>query len=481
MLDTPRDTVFDNERRLEMKGMRAALRPAAVLSAAALTAGLAACSDEDADGAQDLTFWTPHTTPERVAVQERIAADFEEETGVSVNIVGMEAGDMNQAVVAGAASGELPDIALIGPDQVASWSSQGLLDPEPAQTVLETLDPSTVSERALDLVTVDGAAEAVPSDAWGELVYYRTDVFDELGLDAPESVQDVVEAASTIDDSDVGMAGIVLGTQPADPMARENLEHFGLANGCQMFEGDEVALESDACVQTLEDMQTMAEASVSGDQDVESTRAAYLAGGAAMVVWSPHMLNSIAGLDANFPVSAEGVEDNPLFLAENTGVVGGLTGAANDEPTGYGLTMNYGVLQGADTEAARQYIEYVMTDGYIDTLASAPDGRAPVRSGTAENPQEYADAWAELEIGPDGGDRLPFTEAYSDDELEEIIAAANDFSLWGFGTDNWATAGAAMTQNTLVTDYNALLNDGDPQGYAEDIADSVRTLQLENE
>lgn len=460
---------------------RAALRPAAVLGTVALTAALASCSDDGGEEEHDLTFWTPHTTPERVAVQERIAADFEEETGFSVNIVGMEALDMNQAVVAGAASGDLPDIALVGPDQVASWSYQGLLDPEPAQTVLETLDPDTVSERALDLVTVDGAAEAVPSDAWGELVYYRTDVFDELGLDAPESVQDVAEAAQTIDDSDADMAGMVLGTQPADPMARENLEHFGAANGCQMFEGDEVALESEACVQTLEDVQAMADASVSGDQDVESTRAAYLAGDAAMAVWSPHMLNAIAGLDENFPVSADGVQDDPLFLAENTGVVGGLTGVANDEPTGYGLTMNYGVLQGADTEAARQYIEYVMTDAYIDTLASAPDGRAPLRSGTAENPQEYADAWAELEIGPDGGDRLPFTEAYSDDELDEVVDAANDFTLWGFGTGNWATAGAAMTQNTLVTEYNTLLNDGDPEAYAADIADSVRTLQLENE
>lgn len=434
------------------------------------------------DGAQQLTVWTPHNTPARMAVQEDVAAAFTEETGIEVNVVGLGAADMNQSIVAGAAAGDMPDVAVVGPDQVASWSAQGLIDTAAAQAAVDSLDQSTFSEQALDLVTIDDELAAVPSDGWGELLYYRTDVFAELGLDAPESVQDVVEAAQAISDSDVGMAGIVLGTQPANAMAHENLEHFSLANGCQMFdESGEVALESDACVQTLTDFQDMVEASVPGDQDVESTRAAYLAGDAAMVMWSPHLLDEIAGLEPNFPVSADGVADDPQFLSKNTGIVGGLTGVANDDPTGFGLTMNLAVLQGADADAAQQYIEYVLSEGYIETLAMTPEGRAPVRTGTPENPTEYVDAWSELEIGVDEDNKLPFAEAYSAEAVEAVVAAANTFTRWGFGTENWATAGAAVTQTTLVNEFNQLTGGGDPAEYAAHIAEAVRTLQQENQ
>lgn len=472
-----------------MKQTTTKRRMAVTAGVAAASLVLAACGNGDggetngeADGeAQELTFWTPHNTPERMSVQQEVADGFEEETGIEVNVVGMDATDMNQSIVAGAAAGDMPDVALVGPDQVASWTSQGLLDEAVAQAAMDNLDPTTFSDQAMNLVSIDGELAAVPSDGWGELLFYRTDVFEDLGLDAPESVQDVVAAAQTIAESDVGMTGIVLGTQPADPMAHENLEHFGLANGCQMFEGTEVALESAACVQTLTDIQDMADASVAGDQDVESTRAAYLAGDAAMVVWSPHLLDEIAGLEPNFPVSAEGVSDDPQFLSQNTGIVGGLTGVANDDPTGFGLTMNLAIMQGANGEAAQQYVEYLLSQGYIDTLAMTPEGRAPVRTGTPENPQEYVDAWADLEIGVDDDNMLPFGEAYSDEAVEQVVAAANTFTRWGFGTENWATAGDAVTQTTLVNDYGTLIGGGDPEDYAAHIADQVRTLQAENE
>src|SRR5699024_2614120 len=425
--------------------------------------------------------WTVHNTPQRLAVQKRVAADFEEETGISVDIVGMSAEDMGTSIVAGAAAGDVPDVALVDPGAVAAWSSQGLVDTETVQNVVDSLDPSTFSQQALDLVTVDDALGAVPSDGWGELLYYRTDVFDQLGLDAPQSVQDVTEAAQAISESDADITPIVLGTTPGDSMARENLEHLSLANGCQMFDDGQVAFESDACVQTLSNYQTLVDLSVSGDQDVESTRAAYLAGDTAMAMWSPHLLDEIAGLDSNFPVSAEGSQENPDFLAQNTSVVGALTGVANNEATGYGLTLNYAVLKGANTEAAEQYIEYVMSDGYIDTLAMTPEGRAPVRTGTPNNSQQYIEEWKQLPLGADPDNQRPFDDAYNDQVIQAVVTAANSFTRWGFSTEHWATAGAATTENSLVIDFNQLLNGGDPQDYADHMAEITQKLEQENQ
>lgn len=476
-----------------MRTTRPSQRRAGIaFTAVVAAAGLAACSGGGGSGAADggtaggdsetLTVWTPHNTPQRLAVQQQVAADFEAETGIAVEIVGMAAADMNTSIVAGAASGDVPDVAVVGPDQVASWASQGLVDHEAAESVIENLDESTFSERALELVTFPDGRGAVPSDGWGELLYYRTDIFEQLDLEAPETVQDVAAAAKAVSESDLGLAGIVLGTKPADAMARENIEHLGLANGCQMFEGGDVALDSEACVDTFSQYQTLAGASVQGDQDVESTRAAYLSGQTAMAMWSPHLLDEIANLDANFPVTAPENGENPDFLAQNTGVVGALSGEFNDgEPTGFGLTMNYTILNGAATDAAQQYVEYVLSDGYIATLAMTPEGRTPVRTGTAEEPTRYADEWATLPLGADPANQRPMDEVYAPEVVEQIVVAANSFSRWGFGTEHWATAGAAVTQNSLVTDLGQLLPDGDPQAYAEHVDEVVTSLQAENQ
>ena len=453
-------------------------RVGAFLTATIATLGLAACGGgggNDAD-ATTITVWTPYNTPQRLAVQEKVAEAFKEKTGITVKLVGMSASDMNTSIVSGAASGKVPDVAIVSPDQVAAWGSQKLLDYEAVADVMESLGEDTFSDKALQLVKLPDGLGAVPSDGWGELLYYRKDVFAQLGLDAPKTVQDVVEAATKISESDLGITPIVLGTKPSDPMARENIEHFGLANGCQMFEGDEVTLDSEACVETFAAYQKLAAVSDKGDQDVESTRAAYLAGKAAMVVWSPHLLDEIANLDANFPVTA----DNPADLAKNTGVVGGLTGTFNDDPTGFGLTINYAILRGAATESAKKYVEYVMSDGYIDTLAMTPEGRAPVRTGTKDDSEAYTTAWAALPLGTDPKNQKPFDEVYGTDVIEEVVNAANSFTRWGFGTDQWATAGDAVTRNTLVTELKRLLPDGDPAAYAKYVDEQVTALQAEH-
>ncbi|WP_049575867.1 ABC transporter substrate-binding protein [Streptomyces sp. SBT349] len=471
-------------RRATSKARTARRRTAALLTAALCAGALGGCSlfSPSGDGRDgEVTVWTPHSTPPRIAAQEAIAADFEEETGIHVNVVGMAAADMNQAIVAGAASGDLPDVALVGPDQVARWTAQGLVDTGAAREALNALGEDTLSERALDLVSIDGEPAAVPSDGWGEMLFYRTDVFDALGLSPPTSVRDMVEAAETIDGSDLGMAGIVLGTQPANASAGENLEHLALADGCAMFEGEEVALDSAACEHTFGEYQALTGASVAGDQNIESTRASYLAGDAAMVLWSPHLLDEIANLDPAFPVSCDQCAEDPGFLAANTGVVGAMTGENNDTPTGFGLTMNHAVLQGADREAALRYVDYVMNEGYADTLAMTPEGRVPVRSGPPGEPGRFIEEWRSLPLGADPENRRPFDEAFAPEVIEEVYEAANAFSRWGFGTENWATAGAAYTQNTLVTDVNRLVGGGDPGDYADRVAAELRTIQRENQ
>src|SRR5699024_12288385 len=55
-----------------------------------------------------------------------------------------------------------------------------------------------------------------------------------------------------------------------------------ISNDCQLFTGADVTLDSPECVNALGEYQAIVAESVGGEQDVESTRAAYLSGDAAM-------------------------------------------------------------------------------------------------------------------------------------------------------------------------------------------------------
>src|SRR5690606_24561006 len=197
---------------------------AAVALGVTVAAALAACgapaSDDTADG---ITFWTPQTTPERVAAQEAVAEQFTQETGIDVEVVPLAAADQDQALVTGAASGEAPDVVLAGASQVTSWQAQGLLDTDAAQATVDALDPATFSENALGAVTVDDTVAAVPSDGWVHLVAYRTDLLEQAGVEVPTTVAELAEAATTVKD-ELGVTGIALGTQAGTASATEGIE-----------------------------------------------------------------------------------------------------------------------------------------------------------------------------------------------------------------------------------------------------------------
>src|SRR5690606_32381143 len=68
------------------------------------------------------------------------------------------------------------------------------LDEAPESYMVDDFSPSAIDSRE----DADGKARAVPINIEGPVLYYRTDVFDELGLDVPASIEDVLAAAEAI-------------------------------------------------------------------------------------------------------------------------------------------------------------------------------------------------------------------------------------------------------------------------------------------
>ncbi|MCR2818807.1 extracellular solute-binding protein [Microbacterium sp. zg.Y1090] len=424
--------------------------PLAAVAALALLVGCSGGQDQEPAAEQSVTFWTPQTTPERLAAQEAVAAAFTEETGIDVDVVPMAGADQDQALVTGAASGNVPDVILHTSTQAGAWTSQGLLDTGAASAVVETLGTETFNERAIDAVTLEGEISAVPSDGWTHVIAYRADLLDSAGVEVPTSLSELADAATAIKDK-LGITGLAFGTQAGTASATEGIQSLFQSAGCELVVDGEIAIDSAECTDAAEEFLTLRNSSVAGDFDVTSARATYMNGDAAMLLFSTHILDELAGLDSATPATCPECAATPTFLADNTEFI---TVLDEDQPAQYGAMLAYGIPTGANVEAAQRYIEYVMSTGYVDTLGVATEGRIPLRNGTAEDPTAFVSAWGGLGIGP--GQEMTSVDLYGEDFTTAIEQGINAVSLWGMGTEDATLAGLVSSQGVLAAQIDQL-------------------------
>jgi multiple sugar transport system substrate-binding protein len=458
---------------------RAAFASLAVL--AALAVGCGGDDDEGGDGAagggsgETLTVWNNEFQPDRMAATQEILDEFTQQTGTKTKQVAVPEDQLATLITNAAAAGELPDVVLATPvAQSHQYAEEGIFDPEAAQEVVDNLGPDTFSEKALSLVSKDGVATGVPSDGWGQLLIYRRDMFEKAGLDAPQSLDDVTAAAEQLNGD--GVAGITLATAAGDGFTAETFEHVALANGCQMVnDAGDVTFDSPECVETLRWYGDLASNySVEGAQDVDSTRGTYFAGRAAMMFWSPFLLDGMAGLRADTKPSCQQCKKNPAFLAENSGLVGPLTGSAG-EASQFGSVSTFNIGVDAPIEDAQALVEFMMNEGYVRWLGLSPQGKVPVRLGDSEDPEKFTAAWSELESGVDK--KAPLSQFYSEDSIASLTEGVETFQRWGFAQGQGPLMGALAGEQPVANAVADVIGGKDPAEAAKDVQANAEELQ----
>jgi multiple sugar transport system substrate-binding protein len=452
---------------------------AAVL-ATAVAASLTACGGDDGGGGggddERLTVWIIEDLPDRVKATQDIVDAFTEDSGVEVELVAVAEDQFNQVLTSGAAAGDIPDVIGALPlGQVRTLSANELVDTEAVGQVVENLDPETFRESALTLVTEDDSQLAVPSESWVQLLVYRKDLFDEAGLAAPETYDDVLAAAEELDSGD--MAGFVGANVAGDAFTAQTMEEIGLGNDCELVdESGEVTFDSAQCVEALEFYQTlMQDYSVSGAQDVDTTRASYFAGQAAMVIWSSFILDEMAALrDDAMPTCPECKRDE-AFLAENSGIVTSIQGPSGSEPATYGEVTSWTILSDSATDQATQFVEYMMTDGYEPWIAIAPEGKIPVRAGDSPGATDYADAWAEMEVGVDR--KAPLSEFYGEDVIDALTSGTESLQRWAIPQGQGDLLGRIQGEQPVANAVNQAANGTPAEEAAQQAADAIRAVQ----
>jgi multiple sugar transport system substrate-binding protein len=440
---------------------------------------LSACAGGGGDdgGERRITVWTADTLPDRVAATQAIIARFTQQTGVQVELVGVDEDQFNQLLTSSAAAGELPDvIGSIPLPSVRTIATNDLVNVEATAAVVDALGADTFDQRALEL-TRDGDRQlAVPSEAWSQLLYYRRDLFDAAGLPAPTTYADILNAARTLTrDGRVGFAGA---TAPGDAFTQQTFEHLALANGCELVNSaGEITIASPQCVAAFEFYRDLiTNYSMPGTQDVDTVRAAYFSGQAAMAVWSTFLLDELAGLRNDAKPSCPECVADPTFLARNTGVVTALRGPDGTAPAQFGEVVSWAITAEATSDLAQQFVQFMMSDGYVDWLAFAPEGKFPARSGSTPGGTEFVDRWKTLPVGVDT--EGPLTQFYPPEVLNVLATGPEAYTRWGITQGQGDLIGASLGELPVPAAVAAVTSGAvDAPGAAAQAEAALKSIQ----
>ncbi|WP_244935109.1 ABC transporter substrate-binding protein [Acuticoccus sediminis] len=402
--------------------------------------------------AESISFWTMEEQPERLARQEAMAKAFTEKTGIEVEIIPVTESDLGKRATAAFAADDLPDVIYFSLQYMQPWAEAGILDIDANTEAVEELGEDTFAPGALALADVDGDYAAVPLDGWTQMLLYRKDLFDEAGLEPPTSYANILKAVDALGNPPE-MYGFVAATKIDEDFMSQVLEHVLLANGATPFATDD-GFDPKALKESLEFYKAIADASPEGELYWPQSRELYFAGKAAMTIWSPFILDELAGLRDSAPPT---INDDPTSteLAEKTGIVTTLSGPSNPDGAAWANINYLGVSTSAeDPDAAIEFIKYSLSDGYAETLGIAPEGKFPVRRGTEDEPEKFTEMWTTLPVGVDR--KAPLSDLYPADVIDEIVTGLDTAQRWGAEEGKLAEASRIVTSqvvNQIVRRY----------------------------
>jgi multiple sugar transport system substrate-binding protein len=444
--------------------------PSRLIAISLLWMGLLLGVTEAEVNSAGLTFWTTEIEPKRMAIQKALAKRFGASTGIEVEIVPVSENELPPRVVAAAAANALPDVIFVPLDFAITWVKEGVLDPKAATAAIKGLGADSFAAGPLNLAAGEGGWAAVPADGWGQLLLFRKDLFAARApgklLGTPDTWNKILETARAVHNPP-RVWGIELGTDPTQIYMQQVFEQFALSNGARLVKPNsgKVDLTTPEFIQTLKFYKRLAQFTPPGDIYWRQTREDYLGGRAGIILWSPFILDELAGLRDSVPVTATGL---PKPLHEMTGIVTAFRGPFGLKPVQWGQVSYFGITVGASTNAAA-WTEFLLRDGYLDWLSMAPEGKFPLRP-------QFVDGWKHLEIGVDR--RSKISDLYSDEVINSIIAGVGSFDRWGFGAGKGACVGQVYGTKNLIRILRRYL-DGEirAEATAREMTEAIRMLE----
>jgi len=274
-----------------------------------------------------------------------------------------------------ASAEQLPDLMLIPADYLPELEDRDLLNTDLPALVQEELGAGKfypVPEG--DTASGDGTVLGLPYYGAVQGIWYRLDLFEEAGLDAPDSLENIRAAAQALHDPSVPLYGIALPPSSARGLAHHALEQLALGAGATPIAEDGSPRFSDdaAFAEVLQLYEDIASYAVPAGTTMADARGMFLDGQVAMIVDSTSLPQVLANRSEDIKISD---------MARKMGFVAGINDTAGDGHTTYAYALALAVGAGANEDTTHALISYLYDEAYM--VYWVPQGWAPAWKGFA--------------------------------------------------------------------------------------------------
>lgn len=344
-------------------------------------------------------YWTTQTEENRVEVINQLIDRFEaQQDEYKVELVTVQENDIPTKLAAGMAAGRLPQMIEVGAENILKLGAEGMLDTQAVNDVVSNIGEDDIYDGALKmLASPEGGYFGVPLHGWVQGIWYREDLFEEKGLEAPTSWESIIKAAEAFHNPGEQKYGIVIGTDK-DSYARQTFTQYALSNNARIFDKDgNIVFNSPEMVETLDYYKRLAEFTPPGPNGWRDARDLYLAGRVPMMMYSTYIMDDI-GLGAT---GYEGEQGEMLQnLVDKTNFANTMK---HKSEAVFGQIAGFTFIKSQDqkkVEGAKAFAEFVLSgENYIDFLHMAPGGMNAVRPSIANDPKyldhELLEVWGD--------------------------------------------------------------------------------------
>jgi ABC-type glycerol-3-phosphate transport system substrate-binding protein len=368
-----------------------------------------------ASGATSITVGMEAGSPHEAFYRE-MAAEFTEETGIDVEILGVPHDNMHQQFLSDAiAGGGAYDVLTVDQPWIAEFAQNGYL--APLEDRLEDADREDFIEHTLDTVSYDGELYGLPFLVHNLVTYYRPSLLEAAGIDGPPTTWDEYRttAAATTDPAAGVYGTMVPGNRDGEVATR--FESYVQQTGGDIVDADGVPTidtpEARAAFDLMTGIQFEDGSSPQGLHDLSAMQGQFLEGKIAMISIWPYLW-----AQASDPAQSTIADD--VAVALNPG-----------DPDQVSTTFSWGFGVSASSEAqdaAWQWVSWatssdVLARKAIEQLSPAPRTSSMATLAASEElSQADRDALAVFSESVEASTTMPMTPAYA--QYQAAIAEA---------------------------------------------------------
>lgn len=169
--------------------------------------GSSQASSGAASGEQvSLVFWDENAGPQRTPIWEELIARFEEEhPNIDVEYVGLPKNEAKSKIDAAIAANDTPDVSSLQTSWLPEYSIREALLPLDEMFAASELKDK-INEGAVEFnkeITRDGKLYGIPYTQNLDVIWIRSDLFEQAGVAAPETWDDFFAAVDTMTTDDM--------------------------------------------------------------------------------------------------------------------------------------------------------------------------------------------------------------------------------------------------------------------------------------